>query len=268
MKINKIIPEKFYHVSMDINLEEREFMPRIPKHRCEGENDTLKRVCVCSSLTDAIGAFPYKDIFVNENIFFNRYGYLSCYEILNENLEYKDYEDLKDLVPDAYITKEHWILNKFSSKPNIIRVNKIKLSGYNAYTNTYHGYVKELEYENSIENYDRNCDFIFIGKFVKYAINVCKVLGLNYEIKEDYYYNLSYNKFKFGKAGYNGTTKKYRYTKMKIIIPKGIDISNLWNVDYKQQVFLKKKNMNINPFKVNDEDKSILKEMMDAGYYF
>lgn len=258
MKSSKAIPDKFYHVSMDIDLEKREFIPRIPEHRCEGENDTLKRVSVSTSLIDAIGAFPYKEIFVNRNILLNSYGYLSYYEILNKNLEYKGYEDLKDLVPDAHITKEHWILNKFVSKSNIIRINKIKLSGYNVYTNSYHGYVKELEYENSVEDYDRDYEFVFIDKFIKSAINMCKMLDLNYEIKQDYYCNLSYNKFKIGKSGYNGTTKKYRYAKIQVIIPKGFDISKLWYIDYKQQVFLNKKNLNTNPFEIDYEDEFLI----------
>lgn len=60
----RILIMEFYHVSMDVSLEkEKEFVPRIPLYRCEGENSTIPRICVCRKLEEAISAFPYKSIF-------------------------------------------------------------------------------------------------------------------------------------------------------------------------------------------------------------
>ena len=43
------------HVSFDLV---DEFIPRVPKQRCEGENNTIKRICVAPSIIEALNAIP------------------------------------------------------------------------------------------------------------------------------------------------------------------------------------------------------------------
>lgn len=258
--------ENFYHVSMDLELKEKEFLPRIPKYRCEGEDNKFKRVCVCPTLKDALGAFPYKGHYVNELMKNRNENYLVYYKIPANGLTYKTDEEIKDLVPDAHITKEHWILDNFKAKPQMIKLKKFELSSYNKYTNTYSGFVKELEYENAIENYDREAEYVFIDKkFFKQAIKFAKDNNISYEILEDSHHHLWYNRFVIKDLNYNGTTKKYRWQQVKFNIPKGIDISGLWIINNNQNDFAKKKNLQINPFVIDEDNRDDIIEYLMYG---
>lgn len=256
-----------YHVSMDLSLEEKEFIPRIPKYRCDGENDTIKRICVCPTLKDALGAFPYKGYYVNNLMTCRNENYLVYYEIPKNEVIYKTDLEINDLVPDAHITKEHWILNSFKAKPNLIKLNKFVLSNYNKYINEYSGFVKELEYENSTEDYDREVEYIFIDKeFSKKAINFAINNNISYEIIEDSYYHLWYKRFVIKDMKYNGTTKRYRWQKIKFNIPKGTDIADLWIINDKQYKFIDRKNIRLQPFIVDESNREDLIEyLMYAG---
>lgn len=241
-----------YHVTMNLETEEKEFIPRIPKYRCKDEDNTIPRVCVCTTLEGAVGAFPYKRYFVNEYSWVRDEIYLTYYKIPVNDLEYKTDEELKELVPDAHITKEHWILNSFKAKPYIIKVNKLTLSNFNKYINEYTGFVDKFQYEHSVENYDRTTEYTYIDKqFFKKAIEFAKSNNISYEIIEDKHSNLSYRRFVAKSIDYKGTTKRYRWIKVKFNIPKGSDMSGLWIVNNKQNDFIIRKNILIQPFKMS-----------------
>lgn len=264
----KIKPEYLYHVSMDIEPNEKKFFLRVPEHRCEGENASLKRICTCPSLKDAVRAFPYKGCFVNYDMRIYKGAYLNYYKVSTKGLKYKTNKELTDLVPDAHITKEHWVLEDFVATPNIIRISNIKLSKYNKYINEYYGDVEEFEYEKPIEDFDREFQFTLVGKFAKEALQTAKQHNFNYEIIEDSYQHLAHMKFVHIKKDYKGSDKNYRYMKIKFSIPKGVDLSSLWYIDAKQNKFLKKKRLCLNPCNITKENLDIMREMAEAGYYF
>lgn len=268
VQTKKIKPEYLYHVSMDIEPNEKKFFLRVPEHRCKGENNTIKRICACPTLKDAVGAFPYKGCFVNYNMRMYKGAYLNYYKVSTKGLNYKTNEEIADLVPDAHITKEHWVLDEFTAIPNIIRISKIKLSNYNKYIHEYYGEIEELEYENPIEDFDREFQFTLIGKFAKDAIRTAKLYNFNYEIIEDSYYHLAHKKFVYIKNNYKGSDKKYRYMKIKFNIPKGKDLSPLWFLDAKQNVFLERKRICLNPCTITKENLRMLREMSEAGFCF
>lgn len=247
----------FYHVTMDLNIEEKEFTPRIPKYRCKNEDSTTPRVCACTTLKDAIGAFPYKCLYVNQHMSYRDESYLVFYKIPNKNLKYKTNEEINSLVPDAHITKEHWILNSFKAKPTMIKIKNITLSNYNKYIDEYSGFVKELEYEKSEEDYDRTAEYTFVDKqFFKEAINFAKENNISYEILEDTYHHLWHRRYFISSINYNGTTKRYHLLKIKFYIPKGTDISQLWLINDKHNDFLKRKNISAMPFDISEERRS------------
>lgn len=258
--------ENFYHVSMDLELGEKEFVPRIPKYRCEDEDNTIKRVCVCPTLKDSLGAFPYKGHYVNNLMRRRNENYLAYYEIPVGSLNYKTDKEIHDLVPDSHITKEHWVLENFKAKSNIIKLKKFKLSSYNKYINEYSGFVEELEYENSIEDYDRECEYVFIDKrFFKQAIKFAKENNISYEILENTHHHLWYDKFVIKNLNYNGTTKRYRWQRVKFNIPKGVDIAKLWIINNNQNNFIKRKNLQLQPFVVDEESREDLIEYLMFG---
>lgn len=253
-----------YHVTMDLETEEKEFVPRIPKYRCKDEDDTIARVCVCPTLEGAVGAFPYKTYYFNQYINYRDEYYLVYYKIPTANLEFKTSEELKDLVPDSHITKEHWILNRFKATPTMIKINKFRLSGFNKYTNEYSGFVTNLEYEKSKEDYDRKFEYTFVDKqFFNKAIKFAKKHDISYEILEDTYYHLWYRQYVIKDLDFNGTTKRYRFLKVQFNIPKGVDVSELWIINNKYNDWLKKKNISARPFSINEEDrKEIIESLM------
>lgn len=252
-----------YHVAMDLETEEKEFVPRIPKYRCKDEDATIPRVCVCPTLEGAIGAFPYKSYYVNEYMRRRNENYLVYHKIPTTNLEYKTNEEIKELVPDSHITKEYWILNNFKSKPNIIKVKKIKLSNYNKHIDEYSGFVEEFEYEKSIEDYDREMEYIFVDKqFFKKAIRFAIENNISYEILEDNHYHLWYERYKVTNINFNGTTKKYRWIKVKFNIPKNFDVSQLWVINNYHNDFLQKKNITTRPFIMDEENRKEIIECL------
>lgn len=228
---------EFYHVSMDVSLEkEREFIPRIPVYRCEGENSTISRICVCRKLEEAISAFPYKNIFVNRIKPRNKRNYLTTYKL--ESNDYVLSEDLKEYVPDVHLTNEYWIKSPVKAKPNLIKINELRLSGFNKYINEYYGQVSKLDYENSIEDYERTDEYILISKsiFNKFQ-KIAKRENIKLEILEDEYNHIEHY------YTYNCSTKRYRWIKVKLTIPAGADLTELWYLDYKQNEFLHRKNL-------------------------
>lgn len=258
--------ENFYHVSMDLELGEKEFAPRIPKYRCEGEDNKIKRVCVCPTLKDSLGAFPYKGYYVNNLMRSRNENYLAYYEIPVEGLNYKTDKEIHDLVPDSHITKEHWVLDSFKAKPTIIKLKCLQLSSYNKYIHEYSGFVTYLDYENSVEDYDREAEYTFIDKrFFKQAIKFAKDNNISCEILEDMHHHLWYDKFTIRNINYNGTTKRYRWQKVKFNIPKGVDMAKLWIINNDQNNFVKRKNLKIHPFVINEENREDFIEYLMYG---
>lgn len=228
---------EFCHVSMDISLEkEKEFIPRIPVYRCEDEDSTIPRICVCRKLEEAISAFPYKRIFVNRIMYRNVRNYLTMYKI--ESNDYILSEDLKKYVPDVHLTNECWIKSPVKAKPNIIKINELQLSGFNKYINEYYGKVSKLDYENSIEDYERTEEFVLISKstFNKFQ-KIAKRENIKLEILEDEYNHLGHY------YTYNCSTRRYRWIKVKLTVPAGADLTEIWYLDYKQNEFLYRKKL-------------------------
>lgn len=240
--------KKLYHVSMDLEVDKKKFTPRIPKYRCKNENDSIDRICVCPTLEEAIGAFPYKSILVNNMDLLTKY--LSVYEFNTDN--YMDANEIAQYVPDVHLTNEHWVLNEHTIKPKIIKINNLKLSHYNKYINEEYGYVKECDYEYSVENYDRECEYIILSKyFLKRLFKIAKAENIKVDILEDEYAHLRHYK------GYNSvTTKRYRWIKVKLFVPKGSDLSQIWILDNKQQLYFRKKEIFIekNTVRLTDEE--------------
>lgn len=224
---------KFFHISMDLGLDEVNFTPRVPVYRCKEEDNTTKRICVCPSLEEAVSAFPYKGYFVNSLLMRKKDNYLSVFT--TETDKYLDHEQIHDRVPDSHLTKEHWILEPFKAKPQIIKINKLTLTGYNKYICEYHGQVKELDYEPDTVQYDRYEEFTLLSrqmfnKFRKIAENN----EMSIDILEDRHMRLMHR--------YDvPSTKRYRWIVIRVYIPSGVSVAPLWLLNDKQNEFAMRK---------------------------
>lgn len=238
----------FKHISKDLpdnlDLPEKEFIPKVPDRTCENEDITQRRICVCPTIKDAINAFPYKEDIVNWHMKFYKDTYLAVYDI-NTN-DYISDKELNGLVPDVHITKEHWILNPFKIKPQMLKIKDMKLEHYNMYLNKHYGFLKKLEYEMDTVNYDRTEEFIFLSKnlynkFVKIANELC----MSIELIEDKHIHLQ--TFYFIE-----TTKKYRWIKVKVFVPAGVSLSKLWLLNNNQNKFALRKKILFEEYKEFD----------------
>ena len=95
------------HVSFDLV---DEFIPRVPKQRCEGENDTIKRICVAPSIIEALNAIPQAGLVVRNMKSLGLPVIIHCYYLKSDKV--MSNEEVQKYVPDAMATMEMWILEK------------------------------------------------------------------------------------------------------------------------------------------------------------
>ena len=97
-----------------------EFIPQVPCVRARHEDDKVKRICLSSSISGCISAVPWGGIDF-ENKFLNMSKIISypikVYEfdtedILEGNLIEPNELYENDLVRDALINEEHWVINQ------------------------------------------------------------------------------------------------------------------------------------------------------------
>ena len=95
------------HVSFDLV---DEFIPRVPKQRCEGENDTIQRICVAPSIIEALNAIPQAGLVVRNMKSLGLPVIIHCYYLKADKVMRN--EEVQKYVPDATATREMWILEK------------------------------------------------------------------------------------------------------------------------------------------------------------
>lgn len=119
-----------YHVSYNPHQPVQSFCPRIPLQRAHGEDRTTPRFCVSTSLEKCLLASPYTDeLFVKDGYIENREVDLMLHESNGDEFygvpfilytfhakeeDILSPEELKELVPDALETDEHWITSAIS----------------------------------------------------------------------------------------------------------------------------------------------------------
>jgi hypothetical protein len=127
---------KLYHISKDYNKTIETFIPRIPAFRAAGEDKEIKRICTSSTINGCLNGEPsinYDVYYYPQQDFFCPYEYMGKMKTLLDHKEavghlVKVYEFEIDeakvitpekllndkLVPDAMISKEHWITETIS----------------------------------------------------------------------------------------------------------------------------------------------------------
>lgn len=166
-----------YHVSLKKHCYNK-FTPKIPQSRSRktGENDTIKRICLSSSIEGCLTAIPERGLEYfsdqeSRGVPFLLYIYSideSCIEKSNI-IEPKELLE-KKYVFDAGITNEHWIINQdiIFENPKLMRVVNLNEKELMIPTFTGESFriysVVDLELESSIESYGRAYEYHFANQ--------------------------------------------------------------------------------------------------------
>lgn len=135
--------------------EIKEFEPRIPKSILKDEDETIERICLSNSLNGCLTSAPWGGInFENLSIntIFRVYEFDSN-DVQEGNLIYPGELYEKDLVIDAEITGEHWVVNQ-NLKPT--KVYYMKIDNYAEEGESlisYQDLLKEDEEDFDMEDY-------------------------------------------------------------------------------------------------------------------
>lgn len=117
-----------YHLSTDLNNHINEFKPRVPKreNRMKGENNYIPRICVAKSIEDCLSAMPEGGYALGKS---DKPNIIRVYEfneadVIKENLIAPSNLYFEELVLDAWVTGEYWIVEQ-NIKP--VRIYDIEL---------------------------------------------------------------------------------------------------------------------------------------------
>lgn len=162
------------------NLLTRTFIPRIPKNRLPKEDDKTKRICLSPSIQDACSSFPHKTA-LGHKCYSDRPMFLAVYSLPTVNDEHAILtpDEIKEYVPDAMKTNEHWLLKPLQLEAEIIRITSIKYEFFNKNTGELGGMVTNLTFEKEIENVDRIGHAVFYhSKIAKQFVKACNLDGI------------------------------------------------------------------------------------------
>lgn len=159
-----------YHVSEQ---RIRQFTPRIPKNRIDGEDASIKRICFSDSLEGCIGSMP-RGTLIAQNLVYLEQEYevpalLYVYQldettIPKENLLSPRKLSVKNLVPDAIPNGEHWVINQpVVAREDIIHICGITTKLSRCKAGRFDG-VASLEYEPSLMPNAREMKLLFFSK--------------------------------------------------------------------------------------------------------
>lgn len=211
---------------MDISINEKHFIPRVPLNRLIEEDKQTKRICLSSSIEKCLSSFPYKTK-LKHHVSRSEPTLISVFSLEEKNFRenfLKNPEDIKNYVPDALLNDEHWALKSFTSVPTLIKLKQIDFAYYCKYTNHYDGTVTHLDYEKEIEAYEREgLATFYCFKIYKQFIRACAVSGIKVlntsSTKEHMYY-----------SGHIASSKLYTVHRAKYIIPSDISAKHIWTV--------------------------------------
>lgn len=109
-----------YHITQDV-AHDGHFIPRIPTNRLEGEDGIIPRICASTTIEGCLSSMPGGGMGL-ENHIHESLGIYKIFKIDTDKykLKYMNSSELicKELVMDAEITGEYWILDEVNVKPN------------------------------------------------------------------------------------------------------------------------------------------------------
>jgi hypothetical protein len=113
---------KLFHISLDTDNLEKNFIPCVPSCAGLGEDEETPRICFAPSIEQCIQATHPQDYRVGQ--------YFTVFElIVDENdpcLYYPEELYNKGLVPDALETQEFWLTKPVFLRGNVFKIKKIE----------------------------------------------------------------------------------------------------------------------------------------------
>lgn len=163
--------KELYHVELAEDSNEiKEFVPRGPSRIYEHEDGIIERICVSKTLNGCFGSAPWGgcnfEMLSEEQVF--RVYEFNLGDIKEGNLIIDDYLYEKDLVRDAKIYEEYWVINQ-SIKPK--NVFYMKVDKYHSESEDVLSYkeLKQIEQDDKLldELIDKCCTKVQI---INYSI--------------------------------------------------------------------------------------------------
>lgn len=144
---------KGVHVSFDIVTE---FVPRVPRQRCPGENSSIPRICIADNLYNAINAIPQAGLVLNYMKSLELPLVIHAYYLKGNGMKN---EDVQKYVPDANLTGELWLTEKPEKVYRIdyeivdFTTKDVKDPFSHDLTVVYGIKIKRCRFQNNIENF-------------------------------------------------------------------------------------------------------------------
>jgi hypothetical protein len=102
----------YYHVSRDIDIEIKVFVPKIPLAKLPAENRNIKRVCISEHIMDCMNAINYIRDYDVYNKLEGKYKPLRVYKFELDEKEVMQPANVIQYVHDALKNNECWSLNE------------------------------------------------------------------------------------------------------------------------------------------------------------
>lgn len=98
-----------YHVSVE---PVQQFVPRVPKQRCPGEDGTIKRICCCKNIFECINAMPGGASVIDCLLHLCKNAVIYVYQFIvpdDADWVFNPAQTVR-YVPDAEISGEYWLI--------------------------------------------------------------------------------------------------------------------------------------------------------------
>ena len=164
---------KLYRVEKTSEDIKKEFFPKVPQNILDGAEDNITpRICVSSSIDGCLGSVPWGgrnvEYILKENDCILRVYEFDSNDINKNNIIGPDYLYENDLVRDAFIHDEFWIVNQNikPSKTYDIKVDEIKVFWRETFS--FQDYIKISKDESYIEfadvfmSYEVKCNYLIV----------------------------------------------------------------------------------------------------------
>lgn len=117
-----------WHVSFDIERPPiRTYVPLVPKNPMLGENTTIPRICFAPSIKDCLNAMAADR--VERGLEDGRFLAFP-FRVAKDDPFLKTPDNIDDMVPDAYWTKEHWYLKPVTLSGCLMQIDDFNDYGF------------------------------------------------------------------------------------------------------------------------------------------
>lgn len=117
-----------WHVSFDIDRPPiRTYTPLIPKYTMPGEDITIPRICFAPSIEDCLNAMAADR--VERGLEDGRFLAFP-FRVAKDDPFLKTPDNIDDMVPDAYWTKEHWYLKPVTLSGCLMQIDDFNDYGF------------------------------------------------------------------------------------------------------------------------------------------